>query len=122
MASTFGARFDMETDAFFILMLSVLVWWHDRAGVWVLMCGVMRYAFGAAGWLLPWMAGPLTPTRRGRIVAVAQVVGLSIALAPIAARPASSGVAAATLAALTWSFALDVRRLWRQRTPVPGAA
>jgi phosphatidylglycerophosphate synthase len=116
MASTFGARFDVETDALLIMALSVLVWVHDKAGVWVLACGLMRYAFVAAGWLAPWMAGPLEPTLRGRTVAVLQVVGLSIALAPIVAPPASTLTASAMLATLTWSFALDVGRLWRQQS------
>jgi phosphatidylglycerophosphate synthase len=114
MASAFGARFDVETDALLIMVLSVLVWRHDKAGAWVLACGMMRYAFVAAGLLLPWMAGPLTPTRRARVVAVVQIVGLSVALVPIVARPISTVAAAATLAALTWSFAIDVERLWRQ--------
>lgn len=113
MASAFGARFDMEVDAFFILLLSVLVWRFDKAGAWVLACGLMRYAFVAAGWVLPWMAGPLTPTFRGKFVAVLQVVGLATALAPAVLSPLSDAVAAMTLAALAWSFAVDVRRLAR---------
>src|SRR6185436_14021198 len=104
MASEFGARFDMETDAAFILVLSILVWQHEKAGAWVLLCGLMRYAFVAAGQVLPWLAAPLRPTRRGRTVAVGQLLGLSVALAPATPVPASSAVAAATLAALAWSF------------------
>jgi len=115
MASAFGGRFDMETDALLIMVLSVLVWQHDKAAVWILAAGLLRYAFVAAGWLLPWMAGHLTPTRRAKTVAVLSLVGLSLALAPFVARPLSTRVAAVTLAALAWSFALDVRRLWRQR-------
>jgi phosphatidylglycerophosphate synthase len=99
--------------------LSVLVWRHHRAGAWVLACGFMRYGFVAAGWLLPWMAGPLTPTRRGKAIAVTQFVGLSAALLPAVPPPASAVVAAATLAGLTWSFALDIARLWRQREAAP---
>ena len=113
-ASAFGARFDMETDALLILVLSILVWQHDKAGVWVLLCGVMRYVFVAAGWLLPWMAKPLTPTLRGKTVAVIQYIGLGAALSPVFPSPASDVVAAATLTALAWSFALDVRRLATQ--------
>jgi phosphatidylglycerophosphate synthase len=114
MESGYGARFDMETDAAFILVLSALVWQHDKAGAWVLCCGLMRYAFVAAGWMLPWLAQPLRATRRGRTVAVLQLFGLGAALAPVVPRPASTAVAGVTLAVLAWSFAVDVAWLWRQ--------
>jgi hypothetical protein len=45
---------------------------------------------------------------------VVQLLGLSVALAPAISVPASSAVAAVTLAALTWSFAIDVAWLARQ--------
>ena len=114
MASAYGARFDMETDAAFILVLSALVWQHEKAGAWVLCCGLMRYAFVAAGWMLPWLAAPLRATRRGRVVAIGQLLGLGVALAPIVPRPASAAVAGVTLAVLAWSFAIDIAWLWRQ--------
>ena len=115
LSSVFGGRVDMETDALLVMVLSVLVWRHDKAGAWVLAGGLLRYAFVAARWPLPWMAGPLVPTRRGRAAAVAHVIGLIVALAPVGAVPNSAVAAAATLASLTWSFAVDVGRLWRQR-------
>ncbi|HEY5617254.1 MAG TPA: CDP-alcohol phosphatidyltransferase family protein [Vicinamibacterales bacterium] len=114
MASAYGARFDMETDAAFILVLSILVWQQGKAGLWVLLCGLMRYAFVAAGWLLPWLARPLRATRRGRTVAVGQLLGLSVALAPGVTAPTSAAAAAVTLAVLAWSFAIDVVWLSRQ--------
>ena len=114
MTNAFGARFDMETDALLILVLSVLVWQHGKAGAWVLLCGLMRYGFVAAGWLLPWLARPLRSTRRGKAVAVGQLLGLSLALAPIVPVPPSAIVAASALAALAWSFAIDIRWLSRQ--------
>jgi phosphatidylglycerophosphate synthase len=113
MVSAYGARFDMETDAAFILVLSLLVWQHGKAGVWVLLCGFMRYLFVAAGFVLPWLAAPLRATARGRTVAVAQLAGLSVALAPSVPVPASAVAAAVTLALLTWSFAIDVAWLAR---------
>jgi len=115
LSSVLGARFDMETDALLILLLSLLVWRYDKAGLWVLASGMMRYVFVAAGWVLPWMAGRLTPTVRGKTVAVIQFLGLSVALMPFVLPPASVVVAALTMGALTWSFAVDVGRLWRQR-------
>ena len=40
----------MEVDAALILILSILVWLHGKAGPWVIACGLMRYTFVAAGW------------------------------------------------------------------------
>ena len=117
LASAFGARFDVEVDALQILVLSLFVWRYDKAGVWVLACGSMRYLFVAAGWVLPWLAGPLRPTLRGKSVAVGQFAGLGLALSPVVPAPASAIVAAITLAVLVWSFGIDVRRLRRVERP-----
>jgi phosphatidylglycerophosphate synthase len=116
MSSSFGARFDMETDSALVLAMSILAWQLGKAGPWILGIGLMRYAFGAAGHLLPWLAGPLSPTKRGRTVAVVQMGTLSFVLAPFVSVPFSSAAAALALAALIWSFAVDVGRLWRART------
>jgi len=108
LASAFGARFDMETDALLILVLSALAWRWDRAGAWVLACGLMRYGFVAAAWAWPWMARPLPPSWRRKFVCVVQIVGLAIVVAPVLQPPISAWLAAATLVMLTWSFAVDV--------------
>lgn len=113
--SVFGASYDMETDAFLILVLTVLVWQHDKAGGWVLAGGVMRYGFVAAGWWWPWMAAPLGSSLRGKAVAVAFIVGLVVALAPIVPVPFSGAAAALVLGALAWSFSVDIRWLYGRR-------
>jgi phosphatidylglycerophosphate synthase len=113
MASAFGARFDMETDAALVMAMSILIWQYGKAGVWVLIGGMMRYLFVIAGWWLPWMSRPLRPTRRARIITVCHTVGLSVALAPFVPVPFSALAVGLTTAALAWSFAVDVRRLWR---------
>jgi phosphatidylglycerophosphate synthase len=115
MSSAFGARFDMETDAFFMLVLSLAVWRHGKAGVWVIGIGLMRYAFVAGGRLWPWLSQPLRSTWRGKAVAVGQLAGLGIALVPLVPTRESTLVAGAALAALTWSFAVDVRFLYEKR-------
>jgi phosphatidylglycerophosphate synthase len=114
--SAFGARFDMETDALLIMVLSALAWRWDRAGAWVLACGLMRYGFVAAAWGWPWLARPLPPSLRRKVVAVVQMVGLSIIVAPVVQPPLSEVLAAATLAMLVWSFAVDVRWLAVRRS------
>jgi phosphatidylglycerophosphate synthase len=122
MSSVFGARFDMETDAFFMLVLSLVVWRHDKAGLWVTAIGLMRYAFVAAGWVMPWLARPLRSTWRGKAVAVGQFVALGVALLPVVPPPVSTIAAAAALAALVWSFAIDIRFLYRERARPDGRA
>ena len=119
MASPFGARIDMETDAVLILVASVLVWQEGKAGVWVLTGGVLRYAFVASGSILPWMRGTLTPTLRAKTITICHVVGLCVALAPIVRWPLSATAVGVTTAVLGWSFAVDVGRLWRQRVSNP---
>lgn len=113
MSSAFGARFDMETDAALIMVLSVLVWQSGKAGPWVLLSGLMRYAFVSAGWVLPWLRGPLRSTRRGKTIAITQLVVLISAVAPIIPVWLSARAAAIALAALGWSFLLDI--LWLRR-------
>jgi phosphatidylglycerophosphate synthase len=113
LTSAFGARFDMETDAALVMAMSVLIWQYGKAGIWALLGGLLRYLFVLAGWWLPWMTRPLTPTRRARIITVAHFVGLSVALAPFVSARLSQIVLGSTTAALVWSFSVDVRRLWR---------
>jgi phosphatidylglycerophosphate synthase len=108
LVSAFGARFDMETDALLIMVLSALAWHWGRAGVWVLACGLMRYVFVAAARAWPWMERPLPASQRRKAVCVVQIVGLAIVVAPVATPPLSAWLAAVTLAALAWSFAVDV--------------
>jgi len=113
LASAFGARFDMETDAALLLVLSILLWHWGQAGAWILLAGLMRYLFVGAGWLWPTLGRPLSPTWRGKTVAVVLMVTLAVSLVlPIAVARAATGTA---LALLTWSFAVDVGRLIRQR-------
>jgi phosphatidylglycerophosphate synthase len=112
--SAFGSRFDMETDAALILVLAILAWRYGKAGPWVLLSGLLRYIFVAAGWRRPWMQGPLAATLRGKIVCVVQIVALIVAMAPTIAPPASSLVAAVGLLALCYSFFVDTLRLWRR--------
>lgn len=113
-ASDFGARFDMETDAFLMLVLSSLVWVGGRAGAWVLLIGGMRYLFVASGWFVSRLRGPLFPSLRRKVVCVVQGVALLVALGPIIPDVMATFVAAAALAALAWSFGVDSVWLLRQ--------
>jgi phosphatidylglycerophosphate synthase len=116
MASAFGARFDMEVDALLIQVLAILAWMHGKAGAWVLTSGLLRYGFVAAGWILPWLRRPLFPSVRRKAICVLQIGGLIVVLLPAVAPPASAWIAAASLAALAYSFLVDSVWLWRTRS------
>lgn len=113
LASPFGARYDMEIDALLIMVLAVLAWRHDKAGAWIVLAGAMRYLFLAAGHMWHWMNAELPPSMRRKVICVVQIVGLGGVVSPFVAAPASVVLAAATLAALTWSFGVDI--LWLRR-------
>jgi phosphatidylglycerophosphate synthase len=112
--SPFGARFDMETDALLVMALAVLAWRWDRAGAWVLLSGLMRYLFVAAGALLPWMRRPLPPRWRRQAVCVVQIVVLLAVVAPLLPAAASASLAFAGLVVLAGSFAADIAWLARR--------
>lgn len=109
-ASGAGARFDMETDAALMLVLALLAWRWDRAGAWVLLAGLARYAFAGAARLAPWMRRALPPSRRRRTACALAVAALIACITPLVPQPAAALAAAAGLAALAASFTADA--LW----------
>lgn len=115
LSSAFGARFDMETDALLIMVLCGLIVQFDKAGPWVLAAGLLRYAFVGAAWVWPWLAQPLPPSLRRKTVCVVQVVSLIVCLGPVIPVAVSTLIAAASLLALSASFATDVAWLARAR-------
>jgi phosphatidylglycerophosphate synthase len=114
IASRFGARFDMEIDALLILALSVLAWRHEKAGAWVAVSGLLRYAFVAGGTIAPWLRAPLPPSRRRQAICVIQIGALTLVMLPSIGPPASTLLAAGALAALSYSFLIDTVWLWRR--------
>jgi phosphatidylglycerophosphate synthase len=112
-ASPLGARFDMEVDAFLILVLSVSV--ATRLGAWVLAIGAMRYAYVVAGWALPWLRRPVPPRYWRKVVAATQGVTLTAVTSGLFPVSVCVVAVAVALALLVESFGRDVVRQWRQR-------
>ena len=104
----FGARFDMELDAFLMLVLSVLVWRTGRVDAWVLLIGALRYLFVAGGRLWPLLTADLPASLRRKAICVVQGVALIVCLAPIVSPELATRAAAGALALLVYSFAVDV--------------
>ena len=110
-ASPFGARFDMEVDAYLILVLSVYV--AGLVGPWALAIGAMRYGFVLAGRAWPWLTGTVAPSYAAKTVAAAQGVALVVVSAGVMAQATAVALVAAALLLLCWSFGRDVVRLRR---------
>ncbi|GLY48746.1 CDP-alcohol phosphatidyltransferase family protein [Lentzea sp. NBRC 102530] len=105
-STALGARFDMEVDAFLILVLSAYVAVH--MGPWVLAIGLMRYVFVAASWRLRWMNAPLPASYARKVVAAVQ--GIFLVVAASGLLPFAGVLVGLALASLVWSFGRDV--LW----------
>ena len=114
--SRFGTRFDGEVDAFLILVLSVHVAASGHG--WVIAIGLARYAFGAAGWVLPWMRAQLPPRYWRKVVTAVQGIVLTAAVAEVVQPRLMSAALAVALALLAESFGRDVLWLWRRRSPL----
>ena len=111
--SGFGARLDGEADAFLMLVLSVYV--ARTTGVWVLAIGVVRYLFAVAGWVVPWMRGPLPRRYWRKVVTATAGIALTFAAADVAAPASTYAALAVALVLLAESFGRDVWWLWQRR-------
>lgn len=112
--TAFGARFDMELDALLILLLCVGVMLKTPAGPWVLLIGIMRYAFVAAGMRYPWLQAELYDSLRRKAVCVWQIAALLLALVPWTPGPLAPLLALSALVLLVVSFGVDTLWLFRQ--------
>lgn len=112
-SSRLGARFDMEIDAFLLLVLSVYV--ALTLGWWVVAIGAWRYLYIGAARIVPWLRPPLPQRWFRKTVAAAQGVVLVVAASGLLPRPLTVAVVATALALLTTSFVRDIAWQFRRR-------
>ena len=110
LVSRFGARFDMEVDAALALTLSLHLLVGTELGPEVLLLGLARYAFVAAGLALPWLRADLPPRFGRKAVCVLQLAMLILLQTPLLASTPALWLARLTVLALLWSFGSDI--LW----------
>ena len=105
-ASAFGAYFDMETDAYLILMLCLALYLAGGLGAWALLPGALRYVFVVAR---RWNGERSVPERRSQFGRVAFVtLALSLLLACVAPlRAISAALVGVGLVAVSISFTPD---------------
>ena len=68
-ASSFGAYFDMETDAFYVCLMSFLLYQNDLLPSWILLIGLMRYGAVIAEIILGLHGQPAPPNPFARYIA-----------------------------------------------------
>jgi len=115
LESEYGAQLDMELDSLLMLTLSMLAWQWDRAGVWVLFCGLARYGFLLASRPWPWFSRPLPPAFRRKTCCVIGIGGLTACIWPWPWPEFGTGLAAVATIALALSFTIDIVWLAHRR-------
>ncbi|MEO5708754.1 MAG: CDP-alcohol phosphatidyltransferase family protein [Nocardioidaceae bacterium] len=109
--SRFGGAFDMEVDAFLILVLSVYV--ARSVGPWVLVIGAARYALWVAARALPWLRNEVPTRPWAKVVAAVQGIVLVWAAAGVPPGTLTVCLLLGALALLTVSF---THQVWWLRT------
>jgi phosphatidylglycerophosphate synthase len=104
--TAFGARFDMEVDAFLILVLSVAA--MRPFGPWVLLIGLARYLLLGAEQVWPRLCRPVPPRDWRKVVAAVQGIVLTVAVAGVVPRLIALIALVVALALLAESFGRDV--------------
>lgn len=74
-ASRFGAHFDMESDALLVLVVTLRLWLGSGFAAWVLIPGMLRYAYVLAIWCWP-EAREAPRSRLGRYAFALLMLGL----------------------------------------------
>lgn len=116
LISSFGARFDMETDAALAAVLALWLMTSGQTGVEVLILGFARYAFVLASFGMPRLAAELPPSFRRKAVCVVQIATLLALTCPLTPVPLAPWLSFGAAVLLSWSFAIDIR--WLLRRPV----
>jgi phosphatidylglycerophosphate synthase len=101
-ASEFGERFDMETDALFVLTFGLKLVEVGRLGAWMILPGVLRYAYAAGITIAP----RLTEAPRSnlaRIIAGTMMTSFAVSAWPL--EPVFRPFAAVASALVAFSFA-----------------
>ncbi len=113
--SDFGARFDMEVDSALALILALNAWASGTVAAIVLLLGLPRYVFAAAGRVLPWLDQPLPARFSRKVVCVLQLATLIALQLPLVAASVANPAVVVVAIALVWSFTVDILWLWRAR-------
>jgi phosphatidylglycerophosphate synthase len=101
-ASDFGARFDMETDALFVLAFGVKLLEVGRLAPFIIVPGVLRYVYAGAIALAPRL-GEAPRSRLARVIAGIMMLSLAVSACPL--EPLFRPLAVVATSLIVFSFA-----------------
>jgi phosphatidylglycerophosphate synthase len=104
--SEFGAYFDMEVDAYFVLLAGLALFLRARYGAWILSVGLLRYVYVLSIALVPARRGDKPRYSFGRHAFTALMLGLVLGMvlgAPFGTIATALGCGLVT-ASFAWSF------------------
>ncbi len=78
--SEFGAYFDMETDAYFVLLAGIVLLQRGRFGAWILIVGLLRYVYVITLALVPARGGEQPRSSFGRHAFTSLMLGLALGM------------------------------------------
>lgn len=108
ICSDFGARFDMESDAMFILVLCVVIVLEYQSALWILLIGGMRYFYVMAQSFFPALSRPVKDRYSRKVICVIQIVALIVPLTGLVSESIYLPILALSLALLIFSFGRDI--------------
>jgi phosphatidylglycerophosphate synthase len=112
-ASSFGARFDLETDA--VLLAAASLHAAAFAGALVLVAPLLRPAWVISCRFLPWLDQPLPPSRRRQTLCALPIFLLIFVPWPLGGSVWAAPVGLTAVLLLFVSFAIDVVHQWLRR-------
>jgi phosphatidylglycerophosphate synthase len=123
-ATSYGARLDMEVDAFFMYLLAYIAHFQAGLGSWVLAIGAYRYIFAFTSHFLPENGESHSRVFKlfAKTVCALSVIALISVTAPFLPYVAKAWLNIASLVLLTasflWEAALRLRTALLHRKPV----
>ena len=106
-SSAFGARLDMEVDAFMVLLVAFVLFREQRLGAFILVPGALRYAYVLVLWAVPGHAPEAPASRFGRYGFTLIAIALCVSAWPL---PYHQVLAAVASLVIAWSFSRSL--LW----------
>jgi len=113
LSSNFGARFDVEVDALFALVLAIYAATNGAAGPAVILLGIPYYLFWLAKTILPWLDQDLPQSFARKVVCVVQIAVLIMLQVPALANERLDFLIGLVALALIWSFGRDI--IWMRQ-------